>query len=74
MTDAYSSLRPQSTLVDSPGRQSVLGSLRRPLSTAGPSLAPPLLYSTSAEEKVVLDIGTHTMRAGFSGDPSPLHT
>ncbi|KAJ2818726.1 hypothetical protein IWW50_005715 [Coemansia erecta] len=74
MTDAYSSLRPQSTLVDSPGRQSVLGSLRRPLSTAGPSLAPPLLYSASAEEKVVLDIGTHTMRAGFSGDTSPLHT
>ncbi|KAJ2758317.1 hypothetical protein H4S06_002758 [Coemansia sp. BCRC 34490] len=27
----------------------------------------------SAEEKVVLDVGTYTLRAGFSGDAQPLH-
>ncbi|KAJ1663287.1 hypothetical protein IW140_005137 [Coemansia sp. RSA 1813] len=29
--------------------------------------------SASAEEKVVLDLGTYTLRAGFSGDAHPLH-
>ncbi|KAJ1724935.1 hypothetical protein LPJ53_000861 [Coemansia erecta] len=44
--------------------------LRRPLGTLGASL----LYSASAEEKVVLDIGSCTLRAGFSTDARPLYT
>ncbi|KAJ2367422.1 hypothetical protein H4S01_002169 [Coemansia sp. RSA 2610] len=55
---------------------SVLGTprsaLRRPLSTAGSALGASLLYGAAAEEKVVLELGTSTIRAGFSGDPQPL--
>ncbi|KAJ2779863.1 hypothetical protein H4R18_003756 [Coemansia javaensis] len=45
------------------------GALRRPLSAASPAL----LYGAAAEERVVLDVGSHTLRAGFSGDSAPLH-
>ncbi|KAJ2293043.1 hypothetical protein IWW55_005778, partial [Coemansia sp. RSA 2706] len=48
--------------------------LRRPLSTAGSALGASLLYGAAAEEKVVLELGTSTIRAGFSGDPQPLCT
>ncbi|KAI8318346.1 actin-like ATPase domain-containing protein [Martensiomyces pterosporus] len=53
--------------------------LRRPLGTGGSvlgtaGLSASALYGTSAEEKVVLDIGSFSLRAGFSGDSAPLHT
>ncbi|KAJ2828239.1 hypothetical protein FBU31_002960 [Coemansia sp. 'formosensis'] len=32
------------------------------------------LYGVTTEEKIVIDIGTHTLRAGFSGDHAPLHS
>ncbi|KAJ2719419.1 hypothetical protein GGI07_005220 [Coemansia sp. Benny D115] len=52
------------------------GGLRRPLGSIGStasSISASLLYGTSTEEKVVLDIGSYTLRAGFSGDTAPLH-
>ncbi|KAJ1904240.1 hypothetical protein LPJ81_002611 [Coemansia sp. IMI 209127] len=52
-------------------------SSRRTLGTAPGLFGSGSLYSpssASAEEKVVLDIGTYTLRVGFSGDAQPLHT
>ncbi|KAJ2595131.1 hypothetical protein GGF39_003943 [Coemansia sp. RSA 1721] len=49
------------------------GALRRPLGTLGSSIGSSLLYGTAAEEKIVLDIGTHTLRVGYSGDARPLY-
>ncbi|KAJ2450840.1 hypothetical protein EV183_004016 [Coemansia sp. RSA 2336] len=62
---------------ESPGRRlsaldSPRGSLRRPLSSLG-GLGSSSLYGASAEEKVVLDVGTAMLRAGFSGDHEPLY-
>ncbi|KAJ2610984.1 hypothetical protein H4S08_003378 [Coemansia sp. RSA 1365] len=79
MTDASSSSLHESTILESAtSRLSILGSsrgtLQRPLSTAGSGLGSSLLYGVSAEEKVVLDIGSFTLRAGFSNDSAPLHT
>ncbi|KAJ2800454.1 hypothetical protein H4R20_004057 [Coemansia guatemalensis] len=79
MSDSFSSTRQESTILESAtGRLSMLGgsrsALQRPLSTAGSGLGSSLLYGASAEEKVVLDIGSFTLRAGFSGDSAPLHT
>ncbi|KAJ2124371.1 hypothetical protein IW147_001736 [Coemansia sp. RSA 720] len=54
-------------------RLSVLGT---PLSTARRStnsVGSSLYGAGSGEEKIVLDIGTHTVRAGFSGDSQPLY-
>ncbi|KAJ2396885.1 hypothetical protein GGI23_003731 [Coemansia sp. RSA 2559] len=51
-------------------------SSRRTLGTAPALLGSGSLYTpaaASAEEKVVLDVGTYTLRAGFSGDAQPLH-
>ncbi|KAJ2763801.1 hypothetical protein IWQ57_005433, partial [Coemansia nantahalensis] len=53
---------------------SPLGALRRPLGAVGPGLGSSLLYGAAAEEKVVLDVGSFTLRAGFSGDRAPLHS
>ncbi|KAJ2857982.1 hypothetical protein J3B02_000606 [Coemansia erecta] len=47
--------------------------LRRPLSTFGSAIGSSLLYGTTAEEKIVLDIGTYTLRVGYSGDTRPLY-
>ncbi|PIA17518.1 actin-like ATPase domain-containing protein [Coemansia reversa NRRL 1564] len=79
MTDASSSSRRESTILESAtNRLSILGSsrsaLQRPLSTAGSGISSSLLYGVSAEEKVVLDMGSFTLRAGFSNDSAPLHT
>ncbi|KAJ2713612.1 hypothetical protein H4R19_002156 [Coemansia spiralis] len=51
-----------------------LGALRRPLSGVGSGLGPSVLYGATAEERVVLDVGSFTLRAGFSGDQAPLHS
>ncbi|KAJ2701866.1 hypothetical protein FB645_004497 [Coemansia sp. IMI 203386] len=55
------------------GSNSSGGALRRPLGTLGSSIGSSLLYGTTAEEKIVLDIGTHTLRVGYSGDARPLY-
>ncbi|KAJ1944682.1 hypothetical protein GGF37_002076 [Kickxella alabastrina] len=56
------------------GSSSASGGVRRTLGSLSSGISASLLYGTSAEEKVVLDIGSYTLRAGFSGDNSPLHT
>ncbi|KAJ1822799.1 hypothetical protein LPJ56_000622 [Coemansia sp. RSA 2599] len=50
------------------------GALRRPLNPLSSTITSSLLYGAAAEEKIVLDIGTHTLRVGYSGDPRPLYT
>ncbi|KAJ1994806.1 hypothetical protein GGI25_001466 [Coemansia spiralis] len=50
-----------------------LSTPRRPLSSTTGLLSSSLYSSSSAEEKVILDLGTFTLRAGFSGDPTPTH-
>ncbi|KAJ2161958.1 hypothetical protein GGF46_001054 [Coemansia sp. RSA 552] len=56
-------------VVDSSRLGSLLGagSQRSPLRALGTSL-----YGAGAEERVVLDVGEYTLRAGFSGDSAPL--
>ncbi|KAJ2668664.1 hypothetical protein IWW42_005057 [Coemansia sp. RSA 1085] len=76
MTEAYSaSSRDTSVFESKSSRPSLLdsprGSLRRPLPIGG--LGSSFLYGASAEEKVVLDMGTAMLRAGFSGDHEPLY-
>ncbi|KAJ2745061.1 hypothetical protein GGI20_002470 [Coemansia sp. BCRC 34301] len=53
---------------------STLEFLRRPIPTTATTNPPHLYGAPTAEEKVVLDIGTHMVRAGFSGDHSPVHS
>ncbi|KAJ2138121.1 hypothetical protein IW136_003244 [Coemansia sp. RSA 678] len=70
MTETYSPSRSSTFLSN---RLSVLGT---PLSTArrtAGSVGSSLYGAGSGEEKIVLDIGTHTIRAGFSGDAQPLY-
>ncbi|KAJ2733757.1 hypothetical protein IW152_002862 [Coemansia sp. BCRC 34962] len=38
------------------------------------SSASSILYGASTEEKIVIDIGTRSLRAGFSGDHAPIHS
>ncbi|KAJ2852105.1 hypothetical protein IWW36_000484 [Coemansia brasiliensis] len=81
MTDAYSaSSRDTSVFESKSSRLSLLdsprSSLRRPLSSIGAGgLGTSFLYGAgaSAEEKVVLDMGTAMLRAGYSGDHEPLY-
>ncbi|KAJ2005888.1 hypothetical protein H4R26_001695 [Coemansia thaxteri] len=51
---------------------------RHPLNTRGIGIgsatSSSVLYGASAEEKVVLDIGACSLRAGFSGDSAPLYS
>ncbi|KAJ2859826.1 hypothetical protein GGH94_005881 [Coemansia aciculifera] len=61
-----------------------LNFLRRPLPSSSSvlsgigvgssSTASSILYGASTEEKIVIDIGTHSLRAGFSGDYAPIHS
>ncbi|KAJ1946507.1 hypothetical protein FBU59_002011 [Linderina macrospora] len=48
--------------------------LGRSSASVGSSLAASVLFGGAAEEKIVLDIGSFSLRAGFSGDSAPLHT
>ncbi|KAJ2103873.1 hypothetical protein GGI09_000431 [Coemansia sp. S100] len=62
-----------------------LNFLRRPLPSSSSvlsgigvgsssSTASSILYGASTEEKIIIDIGTHSLRAGFSGDYAPIHS
>ncbi|KAJ2689244.1 hypothetical protein IWW39_001591 [Coemansia spiralis] len=59
-----------------------LNFLRRPLPSTSSVLsgigvgssASSILYGASTEEKIIIDLGTHSLRAGFSGDHAPIHS
>ncbi|KAJ2440655.1 hypothetical protein GGF42_007554 [Coemansia sp. RSA 2424] len=56
------------------GSGSSSATLSGSLSSAIGASSSSILYGASTEERIVLDIGTHSLRAGFSGDHVPIHS